>query len=222
MSYLCLLHHWFIMSSSIQMLEYEPLKHLLPVYCHVSLSLCYVSGCTPMVFNITSNVMYVRIIHIPWALFWISFYSSPVYLIWHFCSGRLPYVVCDIFSQCVVYEKLFNTLQKKKKVQNCQIKIFCCSCCSFGLAYCGWHLGAGLLLSIKRCAFYKWEHCSMTIHWKIQMKIEYLYFYREISTWYQQQSSYLAGLTLFSLPLSGIAIPCPSLGFCVGKRNVYK
>lgn len=155
------------------MLEHEPLKHLVLVYYHVAFSLRSVSGYAPMVFNVTSNVTYVRIIHIPWALFWISFYSSPVYLIWHFCSRRLPYVICDIFSQSVVYANLFSILQKKKKVQNCQLKIFCCSCCSFGLAYCGWHLGAGLLLSIKSCTFYKWEHYYMTIHRKIQMKIEY-------------------------------------------------
>lgn len=42
--------------------------------------------------------------------------------------------------------------KKKKKVQNCQFKTFCCS---FGLAYRGWHLGVGLLLPKKRCAFYK-------------------------------------------------------------------
>lgn len=48
-----LLHYWFIMSSSVQVLEHELLAHLVPVYHHVTFSLCSVSGCTPMVFNVT-------------------------------------------------------------------------------------------------------------------------------------------------------------------------
>lgn len=53
-----------------------------------------------------------------------SFYSSPVYSIWHFCSGRLPYAICDIFSQCVVYEKLFSTglCKRKKKCKTVSLK----------------------------------------------------------------------------------------------------
>lgn len=44
------------MSLFIQVLEHEPLTHLVPVYYHVVFSLCSVLGCTPMVFNVTSNV----------------------------------------------------------------------------------------------------------------------------------------------------------------------
>lgn len=73
-----------------------------------------------MVLTVTPNFTCVRIIHIPWALFWISFYSSPVCFIWHFCPGRLPCVIPGIFSQCLLYEKLFSTGSCKKKKKKCK------------------------------------------------------------------------------------------------------
>lgn len=54
------------------------------------------------------------------ALFWISFYSSPLYFISHFCPGRLPCVIPGIFPQCVLYEKLFSTGSCKKKKKKCK------------------------------------------------------------------------------------------------------
>lgn len=213
------------MSSSVQVLEHELLAHLVPVYHHVAFSLCSVSGCTPMVFNVTWKC-YICQNHphsLSTILDCLLFIFSVFHLTFLFRKTTICYLWYFFPNMCCMRSYLAQASAKeKKKVQNCQSKIFCCSCCSLGLAYCGWHLGAGLLLFIKRCAFYKWEHCYMTIRWKIHMKIEYLYFYNEIPTWYQQQSSYLAGLTLFSLPQSGIEIPCFSLGFCIGKRNMCK